>query len=66
MSLETMIGGLSHEEKILAMEILWKDLIVASPEYASPAWHGEVIAERLSHPDSGNRLNLQDSRREIN
>ena len=65
MSLETMIGGLSHEEKILAMEILWKDLIESSPEYASPQWHADVIAERLENPASAKRLNLLDSRSEI-
>lgn len=36
MTLESLIGGLSREEQIVAMELLWKRLKTESPSVATP------------------------------
>ena len=46
MSLETLIGGLSRDEQIVAMELLWKRLTTEDPATAPPEWHRSVVAER--------------------
>ena len=47
LNLETM----SIEEKIEAMEALWRDLS-AQADYESPLWHKEVLEARENAPDS--------------
>ncbi len=47
MSLETMIGSLSREEKLAAMDLIWQDLTTDPQSFAFPKWH-----ERLSPIDS--------------
>jgi hypothetical protein len=39
---------MSVAEELALMERLWVDLSARSPEVPSPAWHGEVIAERIA------------------
>jgi len=46
MSLETLIGGLSRDEQIVAMELLWKRLPTEEPSASPPEWHRSVVAER--------------------
>ena len=48
MTLEAMINGLTHEEKLVAMELLWRDLSRRPADVPSPEWHGEVLAERMA------------------
>ena len=53
MSLETLIGGLSRDEQIVAMELLWKRLTTEDPATAPPGWHRSVVAERVAAIESG-------------
>ena len=48
MSLETIIGGLTRDEQIVAMELLWKRLTTEDPSAAPPEWHRSVVAERVA------------------
>jgi hypothetical protein len=65
MSLEAMIGSLSRDEKLAAMELIWQDLTSESEPFPSPDWHGEVIADRLANPDPAPRLPLAEAWAEI-
>ncbi len=65
MSLETMIGSLSHDEKLAAMDLIWQDLATDSPSFVSPEWHERVIADRLKNPASGRALPLAEAKAEI-
>ena len=65
MSLKTLIGTLSRDEKLQAMELLWQDLTADSRSFASPVWHEAVVANRLSNPATGSALPLDMARSEI-
>jgi hypothetical protein len=58
MSLETMLAALTPDEKLAAMNILWRDLAANPTEFASPNWHGDVLADRLSNPSKKPRLTI--------
>ncbi len=48
------IVAMSVEEKLKLMETLWDSLCIQSTGgVASPAWHGEVLEERLRRLASG-------------
>ena len=53
MTLESLIDGLTREEQILAMELLWKRLKTESPSTAPPDWHRSVVAERVAAIENG-------------
>jgi hypothetical protein len=53
MTLETLIGGLTRDEQIVAMELLWKRLTTENPSAAPPSWHRSVVAERVAAIESG-------------
>lgn len=53
MSLETLIGGLTRDEQIVAMELLWKRLTTEDPSAAPPEWHRSVVAERVAAIERG-------------
>lgn len=53
MSLESLIGGLTREEQIVAMELLWKRLTTEDPAAAPPDWHRGVVAERAAAIEDG-------------
>ena len=53
MTLESLICGLTRDEQIVAMELLWKRLTTESPSTAPPDWHRSVVAERVAAIDSG-------------
>ncbi len=53
MSLETLIGGLTRDEQIVAMELLWKRLTTENPSAAPPDWHRSVVAERVAAIERG-------------
>ncbi len=48
MSISLPLEKMSVEEKLQAMESIWDDLCDRADSLASPAWHGEVLAERES------------------
>ena len=56
MSLETMLAALTPSEKLVAMNILWRDLSANPVELASPDWHGDVLADRIANPSKEPRL----------
>ena len=65
MSLESMLGGLSHSEKLDAMDLLWRDLSSEPSRYVSPEWHERIIADRLANPVPGESLPLHDAKAEV-
>jgi len=65
MTLETMLSGLSHSEKLAAMDLLWRDLSRESSRYVSPEWHERVIADRLANPAPGKSLPLNEAQTEV-
>ena len=65
MTIESMIGALSTDEKLAAMDLLWRELSANSSAYVSPSWHGRVLTERLSNPDSGPKLELDAAEAEV-
>jgi hypothetical protein len=50
MSLETMLSALTPNEKLAAMDILWRDLSATPTQVASPEWHGDLLANRVENP----------------
>jgi hypothetical protein len=65
MSLETMIGSLSRDEKLAAMDLIWQDLAAESQSFVSPDWHAKTIADRLDNPNPGRALALDEAKAEI-
>lgn len=53
MTLETMIDGLSRDEQIIAMELLWKRLTHEAASAAPPEWHRDIVAERVANVENG-------------
>ena len=43
MSIESMIDGLTPNEELQAMELIWQDLARTAPDFVSPAWHEKII-----------------------
>ncbi|HEX5315608.1 MAG TPA: addiction module protein [Candidatus Kapabacteria bacterium] len=44
---------MTREEKLRIMEELWVDLSRDESQFASPAWHGDVLRERAEAVKSG-------------
>lgn len=65
MSLEMIIASLSRDEKLAAMELLWRDLTRDAGSLASPEWHQGIIADRLDNAASGQGLPLKEAKAEI-
>jgi hypothetical protein len=65
MTLEAMIDNLSRDEKLAAMDLIWRDLAADSQSFVSPEWHGTIIADRLQNPTSGPALRLAEAKAEI-
>ncbi len=65
MSLEAIIGNLSRDEKLTAMDLIWRDLAADSQSFVSPEWHETIIADRLENPDPGQALPLAEAKAEI-
>jgi len=53
MNITAQLDQLSTAEKITAMEYLWDDLCRHADEVISPAWHGEVLAQRAQSVAEG-------------
>ena len=65
MTIETMIESLSLQEKMTAMELIWRDLSAEPASFPSPEWHMAVITDRLANPDSGRSLSLNEARQTV-
>ena len=65
MTLETMIGALSRDEKLAAIDLIWRDLTADPRSFVSPEWHEKVIADRLDNPTSEPALPLAEAKAEI-
>jgi hypothetical protein len=65
MSLEGLLAGLTRQQKLEAMEILWRDLSANPANVPSPDWHGEVLSERMNNPSGGKSLPLDAAFAEI-
>lgn len=65
MTLETMIGSLSRDEKLAAMDLIWRDLAADPQSFVSPEWHGRILADRLENPTPGQALPLAEAKAEI-
>ena len=64
MNVESFVSGLNRGEMLDAMELIWAKLSSDPDKLDSPAWHSQVIAERLENP-SNSPLGLSDSKSEI-
>jgi putative addiction module component (TIGR02574 family) len=53
MSITLDLEKMTTVEKLRLMEDLWQDLAASETEINSPAWHGDVLAERLHAFSSG-------------
>ena len=40
-------------DKISTMEVLWDDICRNAPDFASPAWHGEILKDREERLERG-------------
>ena len=65
MSLESMISGLSHTEKLEAMDLLWRELSRVPTDYVSPEWHERILVERVANPEPGDPLPLNEAKSEV-
>lgn len=61
MTIESILSGLTHSEKLDAMDLLWRDLSRDPGQYASPEWHQQVLADRMAKPADGPKLPLTDA-----
>ena len=61
MTIETFVAGLSRSEKLLAMELIWRDLRTDGDGLESPSWHGEEVNRRLANPLVGEALGIKDA-----
>ncbi|MEY4177082.1 MAG: hypothetical protein RLY70_656 [Planctomycetota bacterium] len=65
MTIESFVAGLSHSEKLLAMELIWRDLRAEGDALESPSWHDEEVNRRLANPLAGEALGIKAALEEI-
>ena len=65
MTLETMIENLSFQEKMTALELIWRDLSAEPVLFPSPVSHEAVLADRLATPSSGQSLPLNEAKQAV-
>jgi hypothetical protein len=65
MTIETFVAGLSRSEKLLAMELIWRDLRDDGDGLESPSWHDEEVNRRLANPLPGEARGIKDALEEI-
>ena len=53
MSFHLPLKDMTLQEKLDAMESLWEDLVRTPEAIESPAWHKEVLDERLRNLQEG-------------
>jgi len=46
MSMNLPLKGMTLQEKLAAMELLWEDLTSSPESIESPAWHKDTLDER--------------------
>lgn len=65
--MELNIKGMSTEEKMRAMELLWDDLCTNFHEFKSPDWHGDILKEREKGLQEGKDkfIDWQQAKKEI-
>ncbi len=51
--LKEKVVALTNSERIELMEVIWDSLDNKDDEIESPAWHGDVLAERAAKIESG-------------
>ena len=56
MTVEAFVEGLSRSEKLIAMELIWRDLTIEPSTLESPTWHDKIVNERLANPMPGASL----------
>lgn len=61
------LDKMTTSEKLLEMERLWDDLCRNPQDVPSPAWHGDVLAERERQIAQGNMkfLDLDEAKKRI-
>jgi putative addiction module component len=61
------IEKMTLEEKLEAMELLWKSLSEKPDEVPSPAWHEDILAARLAKIEKGEAkfLSIQEARQRL-
>lgn len=65
MSLENMLAQLPAEEKLTAMDILWRDLSTNPARLQTPVWHGDVLDYRVANPSEAPSLPIDAARRDV-
>jgi hypothetical protein len=65
MSVEAFIESLSRSDKLVAMELIWRDLTADPSSVESPAWHDSVVHDRLANPLPDAPLGLKEAFDEI-
>jgi hypothetical protein len=53
MKIEPPINRMTIAEKLRVMEELWADLSRDEAKFESPAWHGDVLHERIEQVKDG-------------
>lgn len=48
MNVDQSLDTMTVQEKLVLMERLWDDLSRRPEDVPSPAWHGDVLAERIA------------------
>jgi Putative addiction module component len=61
------IEKMTLEEKLEAMELLWKSISEKPDEVPSPWWHEQIIAARLAKIDKGEGkfLSIEEARQRL-
>jgi hypothetical protein len=61
------IEKMTLEEKLEAMELLWKSISEKPDEVPSPAWHGDIVAARLAKIEKGDAkfLSIQEAKQRL-
>jgi putative addiction module component (TIGR02574 family) len=47
------VERMSVAERLQAMELLWRSMTREPDKVKSPAWHGEILAQRLAKVEAG-------------
>jgi len=65
MTVEAFVGSLSASEKLLVMELIWRELSVSGEMNVVPDWHDRLVHQRLDNPSPGESLELREAFAEI-
>ncbi len=53
MFVESDIEHMTVAERFQAMEVIWGSFLKSPEEVSSPAWHGQILSERLAKVEAG-------------